>query len=85
VDVRIHRAGDKVQIAVEDDGIGFGPSKVGMPDSRSGGYGLFSVRERLDYLGGTFTIESAPGEGACISITVPVQSQQEPTGKEASA
>jgi PAS domain S-box-containing protein len=85
VDVSIHRAGDKVQIAVEDDGIGFEPSTARMPDSRSGGYGLFSVRERLDYLGGTLRIESAPCEGARISITVPVQSQQEPGGKEALA
>jgi PAS domain S-box-containing protein len=84
VDVRIQKAGDRVQITVQDDGVGFEPSKIGMTDSRAGGYGLFSARERLEYMGGDLKIESAPGKGACISITVPMQSRQEPERKEAS-
>jgi len=85
VAVRIHQAGDQVQIAVQDDGVGFEPSQAGRPDPRSGGYGLFSIRERLEYLGGSLNIESAPGKGTCISLTVPVPSRQKPRGKGASS
>jgi len=83
VDVQIQKAAGTVQITVQDDGVGFKPSKVGMPDSRTGGYGLFSIRERLEYLGGNLKIESAPGKGTCISIAAPMQSRRKPRGKEA--
>jgi len=82
LDVCIRRAGDKAQITVQDDGIGFEPSQVSMPGSRVGGYGLFSVRERLEYLGGSLTIDSAPSEGTRVFIAVPVPSWRKPNGKE---
>jgi PAS domain S-box-containing protein len=85
VEVRIRRVGDRAQVTVRDDGIGFEPSQAGRLNSRAGGYGLFSVREKLEYLGGNLKIESAPGRGTCISIAVPVQSHGELERKEASS
>ena len=35
-------------------------------------FGLFSVRERLEYVGGSFKIESAPGAGTTVTLTVPL-------------
>ena len=85
VEVRIRRVGDRAQVTVRDDGIGFEPSQAGRLNSRAGGYGLFSVREKLEYLGGDLKIESAPGQGTCISLTVPVESPRESERKEVSS
>ncbi len=41
--------------------------------SESGGFGLFNIREKLDYLGGSITIESAPGEGTRVVVVVPLK------------
>jgi PAS domain S-box-containing protein len=82
VDVRIRRADDAVQIVVRDDGIGFQSSGTGQGVSRSGGFGLFNVREQLDYLGGSLKIESAPGEGTCIVLMVPPRDSREPKERE---
>jgi PAS domain S-box-containing protein len=72
VDVRIRRIDGTVQVSVQDDGIGFQPPRSGAYVSESGGFGLFNIREKLDYLGGSITIESAPGEGTCIVVVVPL-------------
>jgi signal transduction histidine kinase len=69
-----------VLLVVGDDGQGFPPPAAsGRPDVR-GGYGLFSVRERLAYLGGDLSIDSNAG-GARVSVRVPLRSG----GEEASA
>jgi NarL family two-component system sensor histidine kinase LiaS len=51
-----------VQVRISDDGRGFDASQ---PQS---GMGLRSMRERAEALGGTFTIESAPGKGTQVSV-----------------
>jgi signal transduction histidine kinase len=66
VEVCIAREGNQVVILVEDNGIGFTPEAV-VVSRESGGYGLFSIRERLDQLGGSLEIHSSPGNG-CQSI-----------------
>jgi PAS domain S-box-containing protein len=73
VDVRIQRTGDAMQIVVGDDGVGFEPSEAGKCISRSGGFGLFNVREQLGCLGGSLRIESAPGKGTCVVVVVPLR------------
>jgi PAS domain S-box-containing protein len=84
VTVRMRKVGDAVQIVVQDDGLGFDSSTVGRPDPQAGGYGLFNARERVQYLGGTFVIDTAPGQGTCISIAVPGPAAQTPHRKEQS-
>ena len=39
-----------------------------------GGFGLFTIRERLEYLGGSLAIESAPGQGSRFTLRVPFRS-----------
>jgi PAS domain S-box-containing protein len=58
-----------MKIAVEDDGVGFDP------DAATSGYGLFSIRERLNHLGGGLQIKSAPGEGTRIVMTAPIATE----------
>lgn len=62
------------KVTIEDDGIGFEPCSVDMPDSNStsGGFGLFSIIERLNYQGGSVEIDSQPGKGTRITLTVPL-------------
>ncbi len=60
-----------IRVDVRDDGIGFDTSKiVAHPNSR-GGYGLYSIRERLTHFGGNLSIQSATGEGTHSTIIVP--------------
>ncbi len=85
VKVCIDKSDHKVQVIVEDDGIGFDLSRLKSPDKEKGEFGLFNVKERLEYLGGSFDIESKPGQGTRVTMTVPLKpgvmaSQKEMSG-----
>ncbi|MEV6524881.1 sensor histidine kinase [Longispora sp. NPDC051575] len=60
---------DSVALDVRDDGVGFDPGAVRSSPGR--GFGLDAVRQRVALLGGTVEVESAPGEGTAIAVTVP--------------
>lgn len=71
--VRFREAGRSGEVTVEDEGCGF--DLAAQPDHvEAGHFGLFSIRERMEYLGGQLTIRSAPGEGTTITLTVPLAS-----------
>jgi PAS domain S-box-containing protein len=56
-----------VRLSVVDDGVGFDPAAA-----RPGGFGLTSMRERVEHLGGAFALDSAPDEGVTVTATVPL-------------
>ena len=62
--------GDQVQIVVADNGVGFDPATVTSAGAGGGGFGLFSIRERLKLVGGRLEVESAPGQGSRFTLTV---------------
>ncbi|MFG3101873.1 sensor histidine kinase [Streptomyces sp. NPDC048182] len=64
---------DQAVLDVGDDGRGFDPAAL--PDAPDGtrGHGLPAMRARLRQLGGTLTVESAPGEGTVLSAAVPLE------------
>ncbi len=62
---------DAVTIEIEDDGKGFAPETV----AGGTGLGLTGMRERVELLGGTFEVESAPGQGTRIVLTAPVSTE----------
>jgi len=64
--------GDVLTIEIEDDGIGFEPSAVTRPKDEGHGWGLLGITERVEALGGTVAIDTAPGQGARLVISVPV-------------
>jgi two-component system nitrate/nitrite sensor histidine kinase NarX len=66
--VRIAGHDDGVRIAVQDDGRGF---DVGGTLLGRDGFGLYTMRERMTLIGGTLSIESAPGRGTTIVADVP--------------
>lgn len=58
-------------ISVTDAGVGFDPRSSPKP-SVDGGFGLFSVRERIGYIGGELYIDSSPGDGTVAVLSVPM-------------
>ncbi len=66
VEVSVSREDDQVLIRLEDDGVGFATGEV-VVGHDNGGYGLFSIRERLSQMGGSLEIDSSPGQG-CRSL-----------------
>ncbi|HYE31465.1 MAG TPA: PAS domain S-box protein [Methylomirabilota bacterium] len=70
--VLLRRESDALRIIIEDDGVGFDPAKMA-GGSDGSGFGLFSVRERLDYLGGRVKIRSEPGLGTRVTLLAPLK------------
>ncbi|MCA2206508.1 sensor histidine kinase [Nocardia rosealba] len=62
---------DQIVLDVADNGCGFDPGDVGDPAEHRG-HGLPAIRARVRQLGGTCAIESAPGEGTVLSVSIPL-------------
>jgi PAS domain S-box-containing protein len=62
--------GRSLQIIVSDNGAGFDPASASIED---GGFGLFSIRERIRLIGGRLEVDSSPGTGARFTLTVPLE------------
>jgi len=58
------------RVKVTDDGVGFDPERLGAP-TVEGGFGLYSIRERLIAIDGRLRIESAPGSGTIVTAILP--------------
>lgn len=61
-------AGGQLKISVEDDGEGCDPSMV--MEAKSGKFGLFSIRERMEAIDGWMEVESKPGAGTRVTLGV---------------
>jgi len=61
---------DQIRILVSDQGVGFDPAHVGTQNDR---FGLFSIQERLDSIGGCLQTDSSPGKGCQVLLIVPLQ------------
>ena len=62
IDIRLDDAGDRLELRITDDGIGFDVQRV--EQSRDRGIGLTNMRERVERNGGTFQLISHPGHTA---------------------
>jgi len=72
--VKLDQTEHMLRVTVTDAGKGFDPENLCVGRRPEGGFGLFSIRERLALLGGRVEIESRPGEGASFTLTAPAQS-----------
>jgi signal transduction histidine kinase len=63
----------RVSIEIEDDGKGFSPESLPPPAARERGLGLMGMRERVELFGGTIELDSAPGQGTRVGVSVPLQ------------
>jgi PAS domain S-box-containing protein len=68
VSLDIVRQDDSVRIAIRDDGVGFDVEEVLSASSRSRGFGLFNIKERLDYIGGSLDMDSRSGQGSRFTL-----------------
>ncbi len=76
VKVRVRRAGGKIAVTVRDNGRGFNAAAASVYDGDKGGFGLFSIREKVSHLGGEFTLSSRPGSGTLAVITAPLAKEK---------
>ncbi len=83
VHIQVTREGLTARLEVRDQGIGIAPGDVSRifgrferaaPSQGYGGFGLglYIVREVVEVLGGTVTVQSTPGEGSVFSVTLPI-------------
>jgi len=70
--VSVIKEENQVCVTVGDDGTGFEFTKALLDTEKTKCFGLFSIRERVNHLGGTFSIDSALGHGTRVSISLPI-------------
>lgn len=82
VSVVLDRRPRDVRLVIEDDGVGFDPDSPAatVPGARRR-LGLLGMRERLNQIGGTLTVESSPGAGTTLFVAIPLGI--DPTAKDA--
>lgn len=73
VKVSIRKVKGNIRVSVEDDGVGFDPVEVVSMTTKRAAFGLFSIRERLEQLGGLIEIDSRIGQGTKIAMTAPLK------------
>ncbi len=72
--VKVHGDADTLRVEVADGGKGF-EWQLDMFGARSGGFGLWSIADRVQEAGGKFTVDTAPGQGARFELVFPLRSE----------
>jgi signal transduction histidine kinase len=68
VHIKLGRDGSRLIMKIADDGVGMFPGNRRKPNS----FGLLGIEERISALGGAFAINSMPGEGTVLNLSIPV-------------
>jgi len=71
--VHLTQRGAFVEMEISDDGVGFDHDRPAAKRKTKRGFGLLSMRERATGVGGTLSIQSAPGQGTTIKARVPLR------------
>jgi signal transduction histidine kinase len=75
--VELRRDSDALMLTVTDNGRGFDPNVVLAREAdvgvEGGHFGLRGIQDRVEMLGGTFRLTSAPGQGCTLSVTLPAE------------
>ncbi|MEV7874313.1 sensor histidine kinase [Microbacterium sp. NPDC089188] len=71
VGIRLTRLDDAVQLRIADDGVGFDPERAEAVAAETDSFGLRAMRERVGQLDGALEVDSAPGRGTAITVTLP--------------
>ena len=72
VDISLLKNGGEIEFVVSDDGVGMNLDLI-LQTSAAKSLGLISMRERTELTGGSFSIESVPGEGTTIRACWPIE------------
>jgi PAS domain S-box-containing protein len=73
IKVRVRENGERIRVSVQDNGVGLKDVKAASAAPEATRFGLFSVREQLEYLGGFMKIKSKPGSGTTVTVVVPLE------------
>ncbi|NOY70032.1 MAG: AAA family ATPase [Deltaproteobacteria bacterium] len=73
VKIFISREDENVRVAIEDNGVGFDATRAEPKDIKKGGFGLFSIRERLALAGGRLEIKSEQKKGSRVTMISPMK------------
>ncbi len=79
VDVRLASSKRALQLEIRDDGAGFDPAGPADRGRDGSAHGLPNMRRRAELLDATLTVQSAPGRGTELSLTMPVATARRPT------
>lgn len=71
-------SGDVARLEIVDDGVGFDTLEHPLGSDEMGGYGLLSMAERAEIVGGRLNIRSRPGSGTAVTATIPVPNSASP-------
>jgi signal transduction histidine kinase len=71
VRVHVERKEGWLCVSVRDDGRGFDPAKCATPNGLH--FGLQGMRERAEGLGGKLEVVTAPGQGTCVMVQLPLE------------
>jgi signal transduction histidine kinase len=69
VAVSLEQDGGRLRVTVEDNGAGFNPAELGRSEFPR--FGLATMRERAETIGGTLELQSSPGAGTRVTIELP--------------
>jgi two-component system sensor histidine kinase UhpB len=61
---------DGLTLTVQDDGVGFSPAAMMQDDKLHKAWGLIGMQERAGLINATLKLESAPGEGSTLTVTM---------------
>ncbi|TFV58101.1 GAF domain-containing protein [Mycobacterium sp. PS03-16] len=67
-------SGEAARLEIVDDGVGFDTLEHPLGGDDMGGYGLLSMAERAEIVGGRLEIRSRPGSGTAVTATIPLSS-----------
>ena len=75
ISVSVTQKKNDIVICVNDNGCGFGKSMNTKKLDLAAGFGLFNIREKAGYLGGSLDIKSKTGVGSRVTLTIPLKSK----------
>lgn len=81
--VSLEASNGELKIHIYDDGRGFDPESLKLRDGDINcGFGLISMRERIELLNGEFSLYSRPGKGTRLDIKIPLLDEEEVTNEQ---
>lgn len=72
--LRLTQESRAIVLVVSDRGKGAKPKAMQASNGRRG-FGLFSIRERTELLGGTLSVDTGPGRGTCVTLSLPAEAR----------
>jgi len=79
-EILIRKRHNNIKVEVIDHGKGFDQEKVQFRRGSNRKYGLINMRERIEYMNGSFDIQSRPGTGTSVRMSIPINKNSDKKG-----